>query len=445
MGAMKQKLSFANRIWIGLTLFSVFFGIGSLQFIPYLGFCAGNHLWRGMAGFWISGVLLPLLGTGAAAAAGGLDKMVSRVHPRFALGFSLFLYLCLGPLFALPGAARAACQFGILPLLLETSPGNLYPLCLLLFFAAAYLLSLRPAKLADWLGKVMTPCLFFLLALIFIGCVCWPMGQWGAPSPSFAKTPILEGFLEGYQLMGPTTALAFAIILTLSIRERGVTAANFVLRESIWICIVAGLFLTLAYTILAYIGSLAGTGLPGAGNGAEILAWAANALYSKNGTRILAVIFFIASLDGCACFLCCSSEYLSRHFPRLPYPAWAAAISCIGFGTAAANPQQLWAFILPILQSIYPTVIVLIFLSFIHPWIQRLPLVYPFCTVMTLLAGFAENLEKIPGCKIYNFSLPKLLPVDIPGFGWILPAAAGALAGAVCSFFLPAAKKTKLP
>lgn len=440
-GAMKQKLSFANRIWIGFTLFSMFFGVGSLQFIPYLGFCAGEHLGRGIAGFWAGGVLLPLLGMGAAVAAGGPDKMVSRIHPRCSLVFSLLIYLCLGPLLALPETARISCQLGLVPLLEEISGKNLSPLCLPAFFAAAYLLSLHPAKLSDRLGKVTTPCLFFLLALIFIGCVCWPMGQWGTPLPSFAKTPALEGFLEGYQLMGPMTALAFCMILTLNIREKGITSSRFILKESIVICVAAGLLLTLVYSILAYIGSLAGTGLPGAKSGPEILSWAADELYNKNGTRILAVIFFISCLNGSACFICCCSEYLFRHFPRLPYPVWAAAISGIGFGTAAANPEQLWSFILPVLQSIYPTVIVLIFLSFIHPWIQRLPLVYPFCTVMTLLAGFAENLEKIPGCKIHSFSLLKLLPGYIPGFGWVLPAAAGALGGAVCSFFLSAARK----
>ena len=48
---MKQKLSFSNRILIGFTLFSLFFGAGNLIFPPFLGYEAGDHLWPAAAGF----------------------------------------------------------------------------------------------------------------------------------------------------------------------------------------------------------------------------------------------------------------------------------------------------------------------------------------------------------------------------------------------------------
>ena len=72
---MKQKLSWANRLLVGFTLFSMFFGAGNLIFPPFLGYLAGEKLWPAAAGFLLSAVCLPILGVTAVALAGGLDKL----------------------------------------------------------------------------------------------------------------------------------------------------------------------------------------------------------------------------------------------------------------------------------------------------------------------------------------------------------------------------------
>lgn len=437
---MKQKLSFVNRIWIGFTLFSMFFGAGNLIFPPFLGYSAGRYFWRGLAGFLASAVLLPVLGVGAVALAGGLDKLAGRVHPKFSLVFSLLLYLSIGPFLAIPRTAGTSYEMALLPLLGKYEGRNLQLIYTLLFFAAAYALSLRPDKLSNWLGKGMTPCLLFLVALIFAGCICWPVGQWAAPLSSYRETPAIQGFLEGYQTMDTMAALNFGIVIALNIRTKGVTKENFIVRETLFSGLIAGLLLTLVYGALAYIGSLAGTGLTDAENGAKILTWAVEELYGKNGLRILAVIFFISCFNVCVSLICCCSEYFSLQFSKIPYPGWAALFSLISFAIANMGLTRILTFSLPVIHSIYPVAIVLILLSFIHPWIRHLPLVYPCCIFTTALAGIAENLGKIPGWKISIFPLLERLPGYTLGFGWLLPAVFGAFAGAACSCFLRSAQ-----
>ena len=392
---MKQKLSFANRIWIGFTLFSMFLGAGSLPFVPYLGFCAGSSLWRGMAGFWVSGVFLPLLGAGAAASAGGLNKLAARIHPRCALVIPPLFSLLFGPLFLLPKAAQTSCLLNPLLFNEEKPDPNLYLCCLLGFFILVYLFSLRPERLSNRIGKVTVPCLLFLIALIFVGCVFWPMGQRSVLPPSFAGHPLLFGFLKGYQEMGIVMALACSTVFMLTIREKGVTSDNLIRREAVITAVIAGVMLTLIYGALAFIGSLAGTGLPTAKNGAEILSWAANELYGKNGLYLLAMIFFISCLNVSAGLICCCSDIFSRQFPKLPYPVWAAVFSGISFAVTVIRPELVFTFSLPVINCIYPAVLVLLLLSLIHPWICRLPLLYPFCILAAVLAGIAANLEKI--------------------------------------------------
>lgn len=440
---MKQKLSFVNRIWIGFTLFSMFFGAGNLIFPPFLGYSAGKSLWRGLAGFLVSAVILPILGVGAVALAGGLEKLTERVHPKFSRIFPLLIYLSIGPFLAIPRTAGTSYEMAVLPLLGKYGGRYLQLTYTLLFFAAAYGISLKPDRLSNWLGKVMTPCLLFLVALIFVGCICWPMGQWADPLFAYRENPAARGFLEGYQTMDTLAALNFGIVIALNIRAKGVTKETFIVRETLLSGFIAGVLLTLIYGALAYIGSLAGTGLPGTENGAGILTWAVEELYGRNGLLILAVIFFISCFNVCTGLLCCCSEYFSIRFPWFPYPGWAALFSLISFGIANIGLTRILDFSVPIIHSIYPVAIVLIILSFIHPWICRFPLIYPCCIFPAALVSVADNLEKLPGWTLTSFSFLKQLPGYSIGFSWLLPAVIGALTGILASCLLPAVTKNK--
>ena len=69
---MKQRLSWTNRILVGFTLFSMFFGAGNLVFPPFLGYLAGCNLWPAAAGFILSAVCRPVLGGAGVARGVGL-------------------------------------------------------------------------------------------------------------------------------------------------------------------------------------------------------------------------------------------------------------------------------------------------------------------------------------------------------------------------------------
>ena len=57
-----KRLDTRQRIIVGITFFSMFFGAGNLIFPPYLGALAGNRTLVGMVGFVVSAVGLPILG-----------------------------------------------------------------------------------------------------------------------------------------------------------------------------------------------------------------------------------------------------------------------------------------------------------------------------------------------------------------------------------------------
>ena len=106
-----KKFSLKNKILIGVTLFSMFFGAGNLIFPPFLGAQAGTHTWTAFLGFAVSAVGLPILGVIAVTKSGGLDHLASRVHPGFSFVYIMILYLAIGPCLAIPRTFHGSSTF----------------------------------------------------------------------------------------------------------------------------------------------------------------------------------------------------------------------------------------------------------------------------------------------------------------------------------------------
>jgi Branched-chain amino acid permeases len=91
-----------------------FFGAGNLIFPVFVGQQAGTHYWPALIGFLISGVGLPLLGVAAIGItkSDGVFQLSQKVNRFYAYAFTVLLYLCIGPLFALPRLASISFEVG---------------------------------------------------------------------------------------------------------------------------------------------------------------------------------------------------------------------------------------------------------------------------------------------------------------------------------------------
>ena len=206
-----QKLSGKNLLLVGFTLFSMFFGAGNLIFPPHLGAQAGVNFWPAFTGLFVSAVGLPIAGVVAVARAGGLDKLAGRVHPVFAMVFTILVYLSIGPCLAIPRTASTSFQM-LVPLI--GGGTGLQLAYSVLFFAAAFLVALRPEKLTDWLGRILCPCLIVLIVVLFAGCLIHPLAaHYGTPSAEYAALPAVQGILYGYQTMDTLAAPSGPVLL----------------------------------------------------------------------------------------------------------------------------------------------------------------------------------------------------------------------------------------
>lgn len=160
----------------------------------------------------------------------------------------------------------------VVPFLKEGGSGALSQfLYSAVFFTIAFVVSLKPDKLTDRLGKIMTPCLLALIVVIFAGSVVHPAGSYGFPSKSYGSNPFVKGFLEGYLTMDTIAALNFGIIISLNVQAMGIKQEASVVKETIQAGFVAGGVLLMVYSALAHVGAVTGGAMGLGENGAQTL------------------------------------------------------------------------------------------------------------------------------------------------------------------------------
>ena len=417
-----QELRGKKLLLLGFTFFSMFFGAGNLIFPPHLGAQAGANFWPAFVGFALSAIGLPIAGVAAVANAGGLEKLAGRVHPKFALVFTVLAYLSIGPCLAIPRTASTSFEM-LVPLV-----GSGHGLQLgysVLFFTAAFLVALRPEKLTDRLGRILCPTLIVLILVLFTGCLLHPVSaHYGTPSAAYTRLPVVEGILDGYQTMDTLAALNFGAVIALNIRTLGIREEKAVRRGTIQAGLLAGVLLLVIYAMLGHAGALAGAVFSDCSTGAQTLSALASALFGKAGQVLLAAIFLLACFNTCVGLISCVGQYFHTLIPRIPYPVIAgffAATSMVISNIGLAGIIQLST---PVLNALYPVAIVLIVLSFLPQPFQKRP-VYLGCVALTAAQSVLAVLP-------FSAALAAALPLGSAGFGWVLPALAGAVLG---SFF----------
>lgn len=416
---MTQALKGRKLLLVGFTLFSMFFGAGNLIFPPDLGAKAGTNFWPAFLGLAISAVGLPVAGVIAVARADGLDKLAGRVHPVFAQVFMILIYLSIGPCLAIPRTASTS--FAMLTPLLGSSAGLQLGYSVL-FFSAAFLVALHPDRLTRWLGRLLCPCLLVLILILFGGCLLHPLAaQYAAPTETYRSAVVLQGVLYGYQTMDALAALNFGAVIAMNIRAQGVAREQDVQRSAIRAGLVAGGLLLAVYTMLGHAGALTGAAVPGLATGAEVLTVLAERLFGKAGLVLLAAIFVLA------CFNTCVGEYFHTLLPRIPYPVLAAFFAAASMLFSNLGLAEILRLSIPVLNALYPVAIVLIVLSFV-PGLEQRRRVYPLCIGCTAVQSIAAALPLSALSALAN-----ALPLAALGFGWVLPAVAGLLAGILLS------------
>ena len=415
-----MKRTAHHRLLMILTVFSLFFGAGNLIFPPFLAAQAGQNTWPAMAGFCLTAVGFPVLGVMAVTRAGDLHRLAARVHPAFAAVFPLLIYLAIGPGLAIPRTASTSFEMVAQATLEGSTRLPLWQLAYsLVFFAVAGLIALKPDALTQRLGKMLCPLLLALIGALFVGCLLAPH-PYGAVAASYQTHPIIQGFLDGYQTMDAIAALVFGSVIALNLRALGLTEAHAIRTEAALDGVGAGVLLGVVYLCLAHIGGVSGGAWPGAKNGAQVLSQLAGSVYGRGGMALLAAIFVVACLNTCVGLLSSCASYFHQRLPKVSYPAWVALFALISVGISNVGLNQILTLSVPVLNLLYPIVLVLILLAYL-PKTETLPLLYPIAgwgTLATSAALLAAGAGVLPAALTDGL---RALPLYAQGLGWLCP------------------------
>ena len=427
----RASLPLRQAVFVGVTLFSMFFGAGNLILPPLLGVQAGRDSLPAILGFFVAGVGLPVLGIVAVALSGTLRELASRVHPVFARLFVALVYLAIGPCLAIPRTASTAFEM-LAPLLPEgVSLGVARLVFSVGFFVVAYLLAMHPGRLTRLLGRVTGPALILLIVGVVMAAVASLAGAPAlpdaAPVAPYDDAPVVQGFLTGYQTMDLLASLTFGLVIASNVRSLGVSEKSGVMREICRAGVMAGVLMIAVYGGLCAVGFEQSVALAGATNGAEVITASATAHFGAAGTVLVAAIFLLACLNVCIGLISCCGTYFSQEIPAVPY-RWCAlafaAFSCVisNFGLDA-----ILAFSVPLLGALYPIAIVLVIMGMLHGVCDRAPQVWPWVVGVTAVASIAIALRDAfaPDAWI----ITDALPLADMGLAWVAPALVAAAIG----------------
>ena len=431
------RLSPRKSLFVGITLFSMFFGAGNLILPPLLGVQAGSEVVPALLGFLVAGVGLPVLGIVVVALSGTLRELASRVHPVFARVFVALVYLAIGPCLAIPRTASTAFEM-LAPLLPATLPLETWRVAFsVAFFVAAYVLAMHPGRLTRLLGRVTGPALIMLIVVVVASAALALAGAPpAAPAPvaPYDGNAAVQGFLTGYQTMDLLASLTFGIVIATNVRALGVSAPRDVTRAVCGAGVIAGVLMMAVYGGLCVVGYELSADLATVTNGAVVITASASAHFGIAGTAIVAAIFLLACLNVCIGLISCCGSYFAEELPRVSYRACALAFAVFSCAVSNLGLDAIISFSATLLGALYPPAIVLVAMGLLRRRCDAVPAVWPWTVGVTVAVSVAEALRDALAPAL---ALPlDALPLADMGLGWVLPALLAAALSSALSVLL---------
>ena len=431
---MKKNVSGRELLFIASLLFGMLFGAGNLIFPVSLGQKAGNTVALATLGFCITGVGLPLLAIIAMARteSASMAELASKGGKNFSIFFSCLLYLCIGPLFAIPRTASVSFQVGLYPFIGEAHHKIGLFIFTLLFFLAALYFSLRPGNILTYVGKILNPLFLFFLGILLLTAFLHPMGsiQSLPATGEYAKNSFVTGLLEGYNTLDVVGALAFGNILIENVKNRGAKDGKEVSRLSIVSGSITTVMMATLYFALAFTGAGSRALFSIQDNGGDALHSISTHYFPRFGGVLLGLIICLSCLKTAVGLITAISMAFTEMFPKgLKYRNLVFVFTFFSFAISNLGLSRIIQYTVPALYFIYPMSIVLILLCLIGEHFQfekkifqiALYVTAPFALLDAYKALPKELLAGIP----FHGNMMKLLshiPLFSIGMGWLIPA-----------------------
>lgn len=406
-------------ITIGFALFAMFFGAGNLLLPPYIGIQIGDQVWTTILGFGLTGILLPFFGLLAVVNSGErFEDLANRVHPWLSPVLGTIILLCIGPLIAIPRTAATTHEVGISPSFPSFSP----VISSVVFFIITWTLTIRPNRVVDIVGNILTPVLLILLICLIALGIWAPIDAYGQTTLNTGESFTL-GFVEGYQTLDVLASVIFAGIIIAAANTKGYDSIKSKNRVVISSGILSAIALFIVYGGLIYLGATSGISDLEIKR-SELLIRISNAVMGPYGTIAIAFAIALACLTTAIALVSAVGvffENLSKG--RISYKILVTVCCVIACILSITGVDNIITFAYPILIFVYPIAITLVLYTVFFGRLVQTKAPYVAALAASTLVAVLSLLKELgwlsPDALM---QLNQYIPFFRYELGWVVPS-----------------------
>lgn len=415
---MTKKIN-KDSIVLGLALFAMFFGAGNLIFPPSIGINAGDSWFFAMLGFFLTGIGMPLLGILAISKAGGtLESFAGKVSPKFGKIYGIIAVIVLGPLLGVPRTGATTYEMGISPIFPNVSP----IVVSIIFFSLTLFLAIKPSGIIDRIGKLLTPILLIMLAIIIYKGIISPIGT---PLDTGMINPFSKGFTEGYQTMDVIVSTILGGIIVKSLIEKGYKDKKSQFKITLRAGLISSMGLVIVYGGLLYLGATGSAVFSSDIAKTSLIVSIVGQLLGQVGMIVLGICVTAACLTTSVGITATVGDLFSEISDgKISYKLAVIASTVISAIIANLGVENIVSFAEPLLAIIYPVAIILVILNIFDGLIINKK-IYIGAIYGTLSVSIIDGIKTLGVESDILDSIINVLPLWDKGFGWILPAIIG--------------------
>ena len=410
---MNRKKLVTDSIVVGFALFAMFFGAGNVVFPPYIGMHAGEQWANGFLFYFIADIGLALVAMFAILHAGGADNITGRIGHVASKVLMCAVILCIGPMVAIPRTAATTLEMSVTPFFSGMSP----VVFSIIFFAVILLLSIKQSAVIDIVGKILTPALLIGLLILIVKGFISPIGDIVDTGVSASEVTV-NGIKSGYQTMDVLAAMAFGIIILSSADEKGYTDSKSAAKMIGIAAALSGVLLLIVYFGLTYLGATASTVFPTDISRANLVIGIVELLLGKAGLIIFAIVIALACITTAVALVSSAASFFAKLAnDKISYSVFVVVICVSSAVISNLGLDMIIAIATPVLDIVYPPMLVLILLSWFGDKLHKS--VYVSSVAGSLIASVLAT------ASLYGMNVPVIdsLPLASLGLGWLTPAA----------------------
>lgn len=351
----------------GLALFAMFFGAGNIIYPLALGAHSGQHILSSILGFLVTGVGVPFIGLYAVSLyQGDYWAFFNRLGKIPAFFIITFLIVIIGPLSAIPRTEVVTHETlrHYLPSLLAHPAVFSFLFCTIVFIC-----TYQSSKVVDLIGRILSPIkLISFFTLILLGMYF----SEPALENQFNMTQTFSNALStGYQTMDLLAtfffcALAYSHIVYKS-TNLNTASHHDICQMLLKASLIGALLLSIVYIGFLYLAAQHQPALQQVGTD-QMISAISSAVLGHFGALFVCICVSFACFATAIALAEVSSRYLFAQVFRekLPRIACLSIVMCITYTMSLLGFGKIMSITIPILNALYPALIVLCVLNILH-------------------------------------------------------------------------------